>query len=496
MPQHTGIQIFTTQLLTSKERLEGLEASIVANSSEKAINEIIVLAEGLNQIDQKNLESRYPKLRLLPCNERPDFAILIQTVCDHGNANTIKIICNSDIWLDLSHSDLGSLLKAFQTNPNLVFTLTRRHDDHPEQLLSVDGISPEFLSSDAWIFAESPRSFPCNGIFLGTQDMERLVNATLKMQGYTLANACGWLRAIHLETSSNNYRDYNQDWLQQIVRINPLLSASSIHKARAVLPICHGHVGNMSLQDHEQFTPLWEEFVNRLILLDLSQASHIDTRLSLLWLLALAYNHNRYLIAYVSQKTDPVIIDLFDRFHLLTGRSLCIKGFSIELLMEQNSTSDRCWASSPAVIGPVMIKSNLPLICLTCREQSPIKKSWLNFYQRNKTSLRGQLQILQGFDPEGATKLADIYQSHSYISLQSDFAFCCEWLYVNFARCTALLFTLLPVNPGIRRCVRNLAKCSESPAYVLEIRNQSRMELLRKLMRWITKSMHPNQPRR
>lgn len=494
MPHQTGIQIFTTQLLTSKERLERLEASIVANSSEKAINEIIVLAEGLNQIDHKNLESCYPKLRLLPCNERPDFATLIQTVYDNGNANAIKIICNSDIWLDLRQSDLGSLLSAFQANSNLVFTLTRRHDDHPEQLLSVDGMVPEFLSSDAWIFAELPRSFPCHGIYLGTQDMERLVNATLKTQGYILANACSWLRAIHLETTSNNYHDYNRAYLQKIARVNSLLSASSIHKARVVLPLCHGQLGDMPLRDYEQFTPSWEEFVNRLILTDLSQASYADTKFSLLWLLALAYNHNRFLIAYVSPKTDHEIIDLLDRFHLLTGRSLCIKGFSMELLMEQNSPRDRCWASSPAAIGPVMIKSNLPLICLTCNEQDPIKQSWLNYYQKNKTTLGDQLQILQRIDPKGANKLARLYQRYSYTSLQSDFALCSEWLYVNAARCTALLLSLLPLNPGMLRRVRDLAKRSKPPGYVLEIKNEPRVELLRKLMRWITKSNYPAQP--
>jgi hypothetical protein len=486
MPLQTRIQLFTTQLLTSKERLEGLEASIIVNSSEKAIAEIVILAEGLNQTDQKDLERRYPKLRMLPCNERPDFALLVQTACDYGHPDAIKVISNSDIWLDLEHSDLASLLTAFRNNSNLVFTLTRRQDDHPEQLLSVDGVIPEFLSSDAWVFGESPRPFPCHGIYLGIQDMERLVNATLEMQGYAIANACSWLRAVHLETTTNNYHDYNQAWLEKTVQANPLLLASNLPEARVVLPPCHGHLDREPL-NYEHFTPSWGEFIHRWILVDLLQASHADSRLSLLWLLALAYNHNRFLIAYVGQETDPAIIDLLDSFHILTGRSLCIKGFSIKSLMEQNPSRDRCWASSPAVIGPEMIKSHLPLICRSCKEQNPIKLSWLNLYQKNKTTLHDQLRVLKGIDPKGADILVRFSQDRPYRWLESVLVVCSEWIYANAARYIILLRSVLPVNPEIRRRVRNLDKRSKPPGYILEVKNKQSQQLLRKLKCWISR---------
>jgi hypothetical protein len=133
-----------------------------------------------------------------------------------------------------------------------------------------------------------------------------------------------------------------------------------------------------------------------------------------------------------------------------------------------------------------MIKSHLPLICLSCKEQNPIKLSWLNLYQKNKTTLHDQLRVLQGIDPKGADKLARFSQDHPYRWLESVLVVCSEWIYANAARYVILLRSVLPVNPEIQRRIRNLDKRSKPPSYVLEIKNKQR-QLLRKLKCWINR---------
>lgn len=478
------IHLFTTQLVSSQERLEGLATSILANSSETAVELIFVLAEGLNPSLGKDLEARYPKLRLLPCTERPDFSILIQAAIDHGDPDAITIICNSDIWFDLQHSDPASVLRALHGNPCLVLTLTRRQDHQPEQLLSVDGILPEFLSSDAWIFAGIPRPFPCRGIYLGIQDMERLVHRTLQMEGYILANAGSWVRGIHLESSANNYSNYNHDWLQQTTFANPLLAASGLPPARLILPPCHGAFAPTDFAAPERFTPLWDEFIQRWILVDLSQASSAECKLSVLWLLFLVVNHNRYLMAYIDDLTDPDIVQLLDRCHRLTGRSLCLRGFAMNQLLQDPPAGDLCWVSSPAVIGPELLHHHLPVICLSSKSPRPIKRSWLRYYH-NPKGLLVQLQALEPIDPAGVKELALSFNRHINNILPNFLAATLERCSATAAYWMALLRKSPHADSELQERRRSIANLSKRPGYILHLKNDPGPQLLTMLKRWM-----------
>lgn len=422
------ISLLTTQLLDSEERMVGLEAFITANSAEDAIKQVFVLAEKLTPDFQRQLECRHPKLRLLPCAERPDFADLVQAAIDYCDPEEITIIVNSNIWFDLQRSDFTSLLAVLQRFRGVAFTLTRRQEDDPERLLSVDGLLPEFLSSDAWIFAGLPHPFPYRGIYLGMQDMEQLVIEGLLLAGYRLANAGCWLRAIRLEASSNDYSHYNIDWLQQTILANPLLAASGIPPARVVLPPAYGEYNPKHLFCPDRFTRPWDEFRKLWILLDLRQSTYADCRVSLLWLLFLARSHDRHLIACVDEGTDLAIVQLLDRFHGLSGRSLCMRDLAIERLKEQDIPGDLCWVSSPAVIGPELLSRPLPMVCLNCCELRPIKGSWL--YYLNLRSLYEQIKSMQLIDPASVAELA----SPDRIT----------WLNVQLITCTYRSETFLP----------------------------------------------------
>lgn len=399
MHYHPPIQLLTTQLLSTQKKLESLEASLSANSASEAVKSIIVLAEGLDYSLTIDLQRRFPKLHLLHCTERPDFADLVQAAINHCRQDVLTIICNSDIWLDLEHSDLDSLHKALHGNPNLVFTLTRREDHHPEKLLTVDEILPEFLSSDAWIFSGLPRPFPCKGIYLGIQDMEQLVNYTLELSGYRLANACSWLRAVHLESSTNDYNSYNRDWLQNTVMENPLLAARGLPRALTILPPGLGPLDSSETINLNQLTPPWDEFTQRWILVDLREMNYEDCRISLLYLMHLCLRQKRFLIAYVDDRTDSQVVQKLDQFHRITGRGLCIQGFAMEVLMQKSVSENIRCVSSPALIEPGLLETPTPLICLSCNEKKPIRKSWIKEFK--KKQIHDELQIIEAIDSDG-----------------------------------------------------------------------------------------------
>jgi hypothetical protein len=484
MDAQPSIQLLTTQLVSSQARLEGLIKTIRANSNEKNIEKIFVLAEGLDPNVKTKLESSYPKLRLLPCNERPDFSTLIQAAIDHGNPDAITIICNSDIWFDLERSDTFSLARAFEENSDLAFTLTRRQDHQPEQLLSVDGVLPEFLSSDAWIFSGLPRTFPCSGICLGIQDMERLVNATLQLEGYALANAGCWLRGMHMETSANSYKSYNHDWLQKTVLANPVLARHGLPEAKLILPPCHGHLSMWDRIDQNRFTPLWTDFTQHWILADLCQASFAESEYALLWLLFLTINQKRYLMAYVDEKTDAEIIRLLDRCHRLTGRSLCIQGYSMDTLMREPPPGDLCWVSSPDVIGPELLKHSVPIICVSCTGRRPIKPSWISHFH-NSDGLRDQLQDLHPIDPEGVARLGRICTECTDNTLQHWFTAFREYSSIIRAYAIALLIRSLEAQQGKLSKYKRLSSLSHRPGYILQLKGELEPFFLLVLKRWM-----------
>lgn len=474
------IQLFTTQLLNSEQQLEGLEAWIVANSSEVAIDQLFVLAEPLDPDRQRKLEEQYPKLHFCPCSQQPDFADLVQAAIEHGKSDAITIICNSDIWLDLKHSDLGSLLATLERYPSLCLSLTRRERNQPDRLISGDGVLPDFDRSDAWIFAGLPRPFSFRGIYLEVADRERLIHATLQLQGYRIANACNWLRAIQLESSANNKDVSTPDWLEQTVLANPPLSILGEPQHQLILPPCYGPLHPNTLLNFDQFTPLHQAFSHRWILIDLRQASYADCQLSLLWLLHLSRHQNRYLIACIDRETDPAIVELLDRYHHLTGRSLCIEGFGLDELIELGCPWDLCWVSSPAVIGPELLKNPLPLVCLSCREARPIKSSWL--LQHTLRQLVDQLQSLQPIDPAGVSQLARpesvtcfqiqlitcTYRAEKF--LQAFLSHSEDWISTTAAYGLAVLHSFLDVEPGLATRHQLLAALSQRNGFFLQLK--------------------------
>lgn len=424
MSNPPGLRLFTTQLLNTPERLAGLEAFIRRNAAEAAIERLVILAEQLHPQDQGRLEALSPKLLLLPWPERPEFADLVEVARRHASPEGLTVITNSDIWFDLGGSDLASLLAAFAAfGGGLAFTCTRRDDAQPDRYLTVDGLLPELASADAWIVQGVPRPFPLRRVFLGSQDLERLVNEGLVLAGYRLANACSWLRAIHLEQSANDYHQFNLNQLSAATLANPLVAASGIPECRVVLPLAHGPFRGQPIHP-ERFVLRWEQVRRRWMVLDLAGASASDCTPALLWLLFLAKTHDRHLLCCVDEATDPALVELLDRFHGLTGRSLCLRGFPLEALLEQASAEaaggDLCWVASPAGIGPQLLAQPMPIFCLRAAELRPIKGSWLFHY--SPASLCEQIQALNMVPP---LQVAELLASHSI-----------HWFHIQLLSCT------------------------------------------------------------
>jgi len=407
MEARPTIQLITTQLLNSPERLRGLETFLEANSAEPLIRRIVVLAEQLDAEIAQSLQERYPRLQLVAWHERPDFQALIAAARLHGLERVITVVCNADLWLDLQHSDVVSLGSALQQHPQLAFSLTRRQDDDPQRLLSVDGVLPELASSDAWLFSGLPHPFPLKGVFLGTQDVERLVHAGLLQTGYRLANACHWLRAIHLEASVNDYQTFNLDLLYQATLANPALARVGIPPSLAVVPPGLGPYGPEAALYLDRFTQVWEAWAERWILVDLCGATAQECLSAVLWLLFLARSYDRTLIAHVDRSTDPQLLQVLDRFHAATGRALCCRGLGLERLRRQGFQREGLWLSSPAVLGPQLLLDgpHRPMVVLNCREPHPIKGSWL--YHYNLSSVGEQLQAMAIADATAVVRLID-----------------------------------------------------------------------------------------
>ena len=400
------IQLVTTQLLNSPERIAALEAFLEANSAEPLIRRIVVLAEQLDPALEPALQQRFSKLILCAWCERPDLNALVDAAREHGDPGAITAICNADIWFDLQHSDPTSLRRALLEQPQLAFSLTRRHDGDPERLLSVDGVLPEFASSDAWLFSGCPRPFPLAGVLLGSQDVERLVNAGLQQAGYRLANACSWVRAIHLEQSPNNYSAFNLDQLYQTTLGNPALAAAGIPPALVVLPPALGTYASGLRLHPDRFTETWEAFAQRWILVDLRGSLLAACQSAVLWLLFLVRSHQRTLIAAVDRDTDPALVELLDHFNTSTGLALCLQGVGFDRLAQQGFLGDGLWLSSPAALGPNLLidAPARPMVLLNVEEPRPIKGSWLAHYSLN--SVREQLQAMALVEPTAAVQTA------------------------------------------------------------------------------------------
>ncbi|MEB3235261.1 MAG: hypothetical protein VKM98_07525, partial [Cyanobacteriota bacterium] len=425
-----SLQLVTTQLLNTPERLAGLESFLEANCAEPLISRIVVLAEQLDSSLLQPLQQRFPKLMLLPWPDRPDLKVLVEAVREHGDPEAITAVCNADVWFDLQHSDFPSLRWALQEHPQLAFSLTRRQDGDADRLLSVDGVLPELASSDGWLFAGLPRSFPLDRVVLGSQDVERLVHEGLQQAGYRLANACHWLRAIHLEQSANDYAAFNLDQLYQATLANPPLAAAGIPPALVVLPPALGAYEPERKLHPDRFTCTWEAFAAGWILVDLRGAG-LDGYLSaVLWLLFLARSYQRTLIAAVDGATDPQLVDLLDGFHASTGLALCLRGVGWDQLEAQGLPRDGVWLSSPAALGPNLLLEQppRPMVVLNMQEPQPIKGSWLAHY--SLSSVREQVQAMALVETTAVAQLA------CSASL--------SWQHVQLLTCTTKADTFVP----------------------------------------------------
>jgi hypothetical protein len=475
------IQLLTPLPGASQKDLDRLEAWISANSSEAAIQQLFILVDSLDPDIQRELEQRYSKLRFIPSHQRPDFADLVQTAIDHGMPDRITIICDSNIWLDLQHSDLVSLLSTLERYPCLCFSLTRRQSSQPNRLFSTNGMLPDFYSSDAWIFAGLPQHFSIRGIYLEDEDRERLIHASLQLEGYRIANACNWLRGCELESSTKVVRMPKAELAVHSPPIDSPFTILGEPQCQMILPPCHGALDPKTPLSLEKLNVPGDTFSRRWILVDLRHSSHGDCQLSLLWLLFLSLNQNRCLAAYISMETDPAIVEVLDHFHQLTGRSLCIEGFGIDALMEHGVTGDVCWVSSPAVIGPELLRDPLPLVCLSCEEESPIKSSWLD--QHNLRKLFDQLRSLEPIDAPGTRRLTQpesitsfqiqlmtcTYRAEGFV--QTFLAHSSDWISTTAAYGLSVLHTFFDVERGLVPRRKLLAALRQRKGFFLELKN-------------------------
>lgn len=215
------------------------------------------------------------------------------------------------------------------------------------------------------------------------------------------------------------------------------------------------------------------------IIVDLCHTNFTDSQLSLLWLLFLSHEGSRYLIAYIDRDTDPNIVQLLYQFHQLSGRCFCIRGFGLEELIAQNSQEDRCWVSSPSVIGPELLKRPIPLICLSCRDQKPIKSSWLARY--NLAQLFEHLLTLPCIEHNGASQLA---RPESIQSIQIQLLTCtyrakefltdflahsADWISTTALHGLEVVHTFLDVEPEFATRRQLLATLSQRKGFVLQL---------------------------
>ena len=228
-------------------------------------------------------------------------------------------------------------------------------------------------------------------------------------------------------------------------------------------------------------TPPEDISYSKSIIVDLCHTTYADSQLSLLWLLFLSREGSRYLIAYIDSETDPDIVQLLGQFYQLTARCFCIKGFSLEQLITKSLPEDCCWVSSPSVIGHALLKRPIPLICLSCRDQKPIKGSWLDQYSPGEFFEHLRL-TLQCIDPNAASKLArpeSIESIHIQLLtctyrakdfLPSFLAHSAEWISTTAVHGLEVLHTFLDMEPELATRHQLLATLSQRKGFFLELK--------------------------
>ena len=232
--------------------------------------------------------------------------------------------------------------------------------------------------------------------------------------------------------------------------------------------------------EHVLPPPPEDIFFGKSIIVSLCNETNADSRLSLLWLLFLSGEGNRYLIACIDRGTDPDILQLLYKFHQLSGRCFCIRGFSMEQLIAQSPPEDCCWVSSPSVIGPELLKRPISLICLSCRDQKPIKSSWLARY--NLAQLVEHLQKIPCIDPNGASKLA---RPESIESIQIQLLTCtyrandflpdflahsADWISTTALHGLGVVHTFLDMEPELATRRQILATLSRRKGFFLQLK--------------------------
>jgi hypothetical protein len=344
-----------------------LENFLTKNLQEPGISKVIVHAEGISEVAQRDLENRFTGISIASTNRRPSFSDLLQAARDAGSPDQLIAICNSDIWLRNSSNGLRVIRRVLSSNPHYVLTLTRRDDVDHRRLLSVSGILPELASSDAWIFYGRPRSISLNeNVKLGVKDLEHHVNTALAESGYTLANACYHLEAVHLESTQNDYEAFSlTDFASSTTQ--SIMQRLSLASTKCILPLPLEVEGQQLGAVNR--TLKWQEFHDRFICLDLAYATKEAFLYTLNSLCHFGVKYGYTICIYSHEAADEWASRLLNDLASAFPRLILQIGDSVASAIQCTSEKDFAIVSHCGIITRQMLEEGMPIYVLGIRHE-------------------------------------------------------------------------------------------------------------------------------
>tara|TARA_B100001094_G_scaffold238803_1_gene234270 strand:+ start:2519 stop:5074 length:2556 start_codon:yes stop_codon:yes gene_type:complete len=150
------------------------------------------------------------KVRLVPLDERMNYGLWMQ-FADVNYADSIKILCNSDIYLD----ETIKSLKQASFNSNRILAITRKDQDvNGNIVISKERFSDDSIdinplySHDCWIYKDKINSIEYNEINLnlGYENCDRLFKKYCQHHNVEFINLFPNINCIHVDHRSEKIR--------------------------------------------------------------------------------------------------------------------------------------------------------------------------------------------------------------------------------------------------------------------------------------------------
>lgn len=154
--------------------------------------------------------TKNPKVRLIELTERMNYALWMQ-FADKNYPNSIKILCNSDIYLD---ETIQQIKMASFTN-NRILAITRKDEDVEGNIITsrekFDDTSIEInplYSHDCWIYKDKIKSLQYSDINLnlGYENCDRLFKKYCQENNIEFINLYPNINCIHIDHRSDKIR--------------------------------------------------------------------------------------------------------------------------------------------------------------------------------------------------------------------------------------------------------------------------------------------------